>query len=434
MNGAPRTSELEILGHWAPKGFTEEEAEKYKEVLRVLMGSDKSDDLRTQLEQELSQLSQMFQSEQISQEEFNDKFGEVSTRYINESRNLVLGAAQLEKFIKPEAEWEFKEGALLQAYSGREGKGYILIVDEFNLIPSNYQQIFLQIGGEKGALSESISFWGNTGKTVYPRGKDTMLFFASNFPEKTPGRSEVVAPMTDRLVWKTLTAEETSQKKEVIKRTAGGRLKKRLKEVFKLRPEIPAKEQLSWAEVLDEELGEQIADVVDMLDKEFVKNYEAVGDSVIIKGEARRRMQQMEFSGRNPLRVFSYLDSFQVRNPETGLIDFTATLKNAFGCYYLDRLVNSEAREKMDALFNEILVGVTGKVNFEGEIKTRKEIFDLLVERASLTEEEKKKKEEELKEKEKGGIKQLMRDTEDAREKIFKNPKIPQAVKDILSS
>ncbi len=417
--GTPRTSELEILGHWAPRGLNEKEAEEYRELLRNFMEKGAGKDLSAELNQKLSELNRKFISGEISQEQFQEEFGKLTTQYINLSRSAIVEMAQLAKLTRPESEWEFKEGALLQAYSGRGGKGYILIVDEFNLIPSNYQQIFLQIGGEQGALSDSISFWGNSGRTRYPRGKDTWICFASNYPEKTPGRSEVVAPMTDRLVWRTITVEEAENKKRVLRKTAGGRLTKRQRELTQLVPEIvfvPIEKGLAWDKVLDGQLGEQIADIVDLLDQEFTKYYQEVGDSITIRGQKRRRTQQFEFSGRNPLRLYSYLDHFQVRDPETGRIDFARTLFNAFRLYYLNRLADPEGREKMQNLFDEIMNGDTGKINFEGQVMTRKEVLDRLVERALLAEipeEEKERLQEQEREDKKRTIRQLLGEIKD---------------------
>lgn len=434
--GTPRTSELEILGHWAPKGLKEKEAEEYQTLLKDLMESAPMKDLSTEFNQKLSELNQKFSNSEINQEQFQKEFGELTTQYINTSRSRMTEMIGLAKFIKPDTEWEFKEGALLQAYSGREGRGYPLIVDEFNLIPSNYQQIFLQISGEKGILSESISFWGNTGKTKYPRGQDTWICFASNFPEKTPGRNEVVGPMTDRLVWKSISSEEAEKKKQVIRMTAGGRLKKRQRESAEIKPEIiqvPILQGLEWDRVLDEKLGEAIADIVDLLDTEFNKHYQEVGDNISIKGEKRRRTQQFEFSGRNPLRLFGYLDYFQVRDPKTGMVDFGKTLENAYKRYYLNRLVDPSGREKMQTLFNEIMYGDTGKTEFEGEVRTRKEILDILVEQASITEEEKRKIEEMEKEEKKKRLEQLKYNVEDAIESLLKDPNIPEIIKKNLS-
>jgi len=449
--GTPRTSELEILGHWAPAG--KERESKDPVVKDTIQRYDKleaeyqkaNDDFDTQYKK----INDEIKDGKITQEEANKRLEDLlkwykplQERYASELQSLMQRTT-----LTGKVEWEFKEGALLQAYSGRGGRGYILIVDEFNLIPSNYQQIFLQIGGEKGALSDSISFWGNTGKTSYARGKDTWICFASNYLEKTPGRSEVVAPMTDRLVWKTITPEEAEKKKEVLRRTGGGRLKKRQKELSPLVPEIvsvPVEKGLAWDKVLDEQLGEQIADIVDLFDSEFVKTYQEVGDKVPPKGE--KRTQQFEFSGRNPLRVFDYLDHFQVRNPETGRIDFSQTLKNAFGRYYIDRLVSDEARKRMRELLQELLEPKNmeairkseeilkaggkglppGAVIFEGKIVSRKELLDILVERASITKE--KLEEEKKKERERETAKNKY-NYQDGLDIFLKNPKYPESVK-----
>ncbi len=433
--GTPRTSELEILGHWAPKGLKEKENEEYQTLLKGLMEGTPMKDLSTELNQRIGELNQKILTGEISQEQFQEEFGELTTQYVNTSRSRMTEMTGLAKLIKPNTEWEFKEGALLQAYSGREGKGCILIVDEFNLIPSNYQQIFLQIGGEKGILSDSISFWGNTGKTRYPRGQDAWICFASNFPEKTPGRNEVVGPMTDRLVWKSISSEEAEKKEQVLLGTAGGRLIKRTRESAKIKPEIiqvPVHEGLVWDKVLNEQLGESIADVVNLLHIEFRKYCQGVGDNISIKGEKRKRTQQFEFSGRNSLRFYGYLDHFQVREPKTGMVDFAKTLENAYKRYYLNRLVDPVGKERMQTLFNEIMTGVTGKTEFEGEVRTRKEILNILVERASTTEEEKKKIEKMKEEEKRRELEQLKYNTEDNIEDLLNNPDIPESIKKVF--
>ena len=431
--GTPRTSELEILGHWAPKGLKEKESQEYKEILKDVMGKGELAEFQKHLNEELEKLNADFSDGKINQEEFQAGFGEISQKYVEESRKILLEASQMAKFLKPEAEWEFKQGALLQAYAGKEGKGYPLIVDEFNIIPSNYQQIFLQISGREGGMSDAINFWGNSGKTSYKRGKDAWIAFASNFPEKTPGRSEVVAPMTDRLVWKVIPTEDVTKKKGAIKKTAGGRLTKRTAEVSTFaETEIPVENNVEWDKVLDEQLGEQIADIVDLLDTEFVKSYEQVGDTLNIKGEQRRRNQSMEFSGRNPLRLYSYLDNFQVRDKKTGFVDFAATLLNAFEMYYVSRLANEATRKKMDALFHQIMEGDTGKAKFEGQARTRKEILAILSERASLTPEVAEQMEEQSKGAQEREILQARHVAEDAEGKLLNNPNIPEELKRML--
>jgi hypothetical protein len=78
------------------------------------------------------------------------------------------------------------------------------------------------------------------------------------------------------------------------------------------------------------------------LDREFLKIYQEFDDKIIEDG---RRTQQFEFSGRNLLRVFVYLDHFRVRNPETERIDIIQTLINAIELYYIESMASEEGRE-----------------------------------------------------------------------------------------
>lgn len=439
--GTPRTSELEILGHWAPAAkakkskdpVVRDTIERY-ERLEYERLEEEFKRIGDEFDEKYKKLKEDRDKKEIDEEGFKKRLEDLQKWYQLLRDRYSTKLELLFQKSHDRVEWEFKEGALLQAYQGREGKGYILLIDEFNLIPSNYQQIFLQIGGEKGELSKSISFWGNTGKTIYERGKDTWVCFAANYPEKTPGRSEVVAPMTDRVIWRTITSEEADKKKDFIRETAGGRLTKRTKSVIDPKLiSLPVTEPLLWDKVLDEELGEAIADTLALLDKEFINNYQAFGDEIEIKGAKRRRTQQLEFSARNLLRAYSYLDNFQIRNPETGLVDITETLKRAFQKYYLNRLASPEARETMENNFKEILEGTTGKVEYKGKVITRKELFDILVERASLTEEDRKKIENEKKKEKERQKEQLRYSIEDDTNTLLNNPDIPDLVKGKLS-
>ena len=86
----------------------------------------------------------------------------------------------------------------------------------------------------------------------------------------------------------------------------------------------------------------------------------------------------------------------------------------------------------MENNLNELLEGDTGKIEFEGKLLTRKEIFDILVERASITEEEKQRREEEKKKAKERELKQAQFNAEDAVNSLLKNPKIPESVKKLL--
>lgn len=102
--------------------------------------------------------------------------------------------------------------ALIEAYSGRDGRGNILLVEHLNVIYPSYQTIFRQIGGDKGDLSESIQFDGK----IYRRGKATWICFTCNFPEKTPGCNVVEPGLADRVVWKVITDEDAKKKRDAL--------------------------------------------------------------------------------------------------------------------------------------------------------------------------------------------------------------------------
>lgn len=399
--GSPRTSELDILGHWAPRGDKGIDNEKYNKELAKYQESENFKSISSEFNEKLSDLNEKLKTQEIDEESFGKEFSNISTDFTEKQRNSVIDHFSKTSLGISGSDWEFKQGALLRAYSGRDGKGYPLIVDEFNIIPSNYQQIFLQIGGQSGGLSDQVSFWGNGGKTAYKRGNETAIFFASNFPEKTEGRSEVVAPMSDRLVWTILSDKEYQEKKRAIVQTAGGRLKNRKSEIFKVdkeRVSVPVENAIEWDKVLNEKLGEQIADIVDVLSVQFEKNYVDLGDKITIGNESRKRTQKLEISGRNAMRLFSYLDKFQVRNEDTGLVDFTETLRKGFEMYYVGRLADKGTQDKAWKLFDELLTGDTGKLEFERNMSlkdkikmvddgkkvtniiTRKEILDYLTE------------------------------------------------------
>lgn len=401
--GSPRTSELDILGHWAPK----ESSVEYDSVMQKYQDSDIPNNISEGINDQIEALNSKLNTNEISQDDFLADLDSLTKKYQEIQKKTIFKFMEDSGVKLGDSDWEFKQGALLRAYSGRDGKGYPLIIDEFNLIPSNYQQIFLQISGQNGGLSNQVSFSGNGDKTIFKRGPETALFFASNFPEKTSGRSEVVPPMSDRLIWNVLSNEEYKDKKRAIKQTAGGRLSKRKKESFGMESssiEIPIEKGIQWDKVLDEELGEQIADIVDILDEQFVAQYEAVGDKILVNEDKRERVQKLEFSGRNSLRLFNYLDKFQFINEETGEIDFTKTLKNGYEKYYVNRIYDEKLRNKSLKIFDELMEGETGQIPFhiednrtllekiqlinKGEplnnsqeigLETRKQILELLV-------------------------------------------------------
>jgi MoxR-like ATPase len=435
--GTPRTTETDILGKWAPRSIDENNKvafdEEYGKIMTVGEGKEEQEKWNAAVADLQTELS----GEKIDQSEYDTKFQALLTDHFQKTREALISSSILKKLVGEDAEWEFQKGPLLLAYDGNEGRGAPVIVDEFNLIPSNYQQIFLNIGGKGGGLSDSISYWGGGENPQHKRGKDTWICGASNFPEKTQGRGEVVPPMTDRVAWMTLSSAESQAKKHAIASTAGGRLSRRSAEFQKKTIEFsPVVENgIAWDKVLGEELGETLADIVGQLDQLFCEQYEQTGDSLSVGTEKIRRHQKMEFSPRNMMRVFSYLDQMQVRDKESGNIDFAATLKSAYELYYVARLADEDARKNAGKLFEQVMKGVIGK---DKKGTTVKDKLAELVERATATPESENRKRRQKEEEERRMAEQKKRDAEDkaqqAMEALNMKDTIPDWVKEKIMS
>lgn len=355
LNGTPRTTELEILGRWVPLSSQESDNLVFKETIGECQKIEEEyQKINKQYDKKYKNINDSLNQNIISQEESNKQIAQLNETFNPLQRRYYENLLLLYKKSADKVKWEFKEGSLLQAYSGREGKGQILLVDEFNIIPSNHQQNFLSIGGEKGGLSNLINFDSKR----YLRGKDTWICFAQNFSEKTLGRSEVVEPMTDRLMWLVINKKDTDKKRKILEKTLGGRLKQRLAEYTQLDKEIvfiPMEKTLEWDKCENEQLGEQVADFISLFNEDYSKIYEVFGDKIDIKGQKRKRIQEISNSPRNLWRLYSSLDYFQIRDPITGRFDIVITLKNAIKKHYLMRLGDEELIKKIEDLIDEHL-------------------------------------------------------------------------------
>ncbi|PSO45728.1 MAG: hypothetical protein BRC25_01180, partial [Parcubacteria group bacterium SW_6_46_9] len=403
---SPGMTELDILGQWTPKAASGDALEEYERYLNKFMNSARGQELSRKFHDGMEELVHKANEGEISTEEFQKEFSSLSDDHLNTQRQALTNFFQQMDVLDDDTDWEFQKGPLLQAYDSREGRGYPLIVDEFNLMPSNYQQIFLKIGGQSGGLADTISVPTKTSQTQYNRGQDTWIGFTANFPEKTEGRSTVSPPMTDRVVWHSIPEDRQEDKRRDIALTAGGRLDHKVEDLLPKDPDefsVPATEGIDWTEVLDGKLGEQIAEIVYILDKAFVSEYKQVGDKISTSEGTRERTQQLEFSQRNMARLYNYLDHFQVRDPETGRIDFTETLRNAFARHYVNKILDDDLRERAWLKFEEEMTGDTGRISVpdpeadfqetvdsilrgdnmpeDSVVKTKEEYLDYLVEK-----------------------------------------------------
>jgi len=386
---SPGMTELDILGQWTPKAASGDALEEYERYLNKFMNSARGQELSRQFHDGLEKLVRKANKGEISTEAFQQEFSSLSDDHLNTQRQALTNFFQQMDVLDDDTDWEFQKGPLLQAYDSREGRGYPLIVDEFNLMPSNYQQIFLKIGGQSGGLADTISVPTKTSQTQYNRGQDTWIGFTANFPEKTEGRSTVSPPMTDRVVWHSIPEDRQEDKRRDIALTAGGRLDHKVEELLPKDPDafsVPATEGIDWTEALDGKLGEQIAEIVYILDKAFVSEYKKVGDTISTSEGTRERTQQLEFSQRNMARLYNYLDHFQVRDPETGRIDFTETLRNALGRHYVNKILDDDLRDRAWLKFEEEMTGDTGRVSVPDPEADFQETVDSILRGGSMPE------------------------------------------------
>jgi len=320
--GTTRTDAEDIIGHWVPKTTNEKEKKIWNEFLETLDGKRKMQEVINELK------GKKDLSEEQRQNIIQEKLKELAKS---------IGLTTLSEF-------EFKEGPLLRAYSGDNGQGYILDVEEMGVMPTNIQETFLPIGGESGKLAESIQFWGN-GKEVYHRGPKTWIVFASNPPEEVGARHEVTTPMASRLTWIRIEKEKISPKVEnlIDFLYTKGKIKSEIKPENVL---IPVEKPIDIQKY--PELAKVISLAVKTFHDAFIKWYDKVGEP--------DRNQKFEIGAREALRVLDNILKFQYRG-EDGEIDLTISLKRAIELYYIDRLSDTEAKEKMRELFEAILGG-----------------------------------------------------------------------------
>jgi len=399
-----QTDVSELMAKWVPKVETEEEKRKWEQFLELA---------ETQVK--LSQIAQeVEQAEKLSQEQ---KLALIHTKL----KELAKSAELSEK-----TQWRFQYGAVPKAmglirnpdgsfsFDEQKGMGFTLHIEEVGLAEPQVINALLKLRGKRGQLAEEIQLWENGGRKV-KAGPKFWVFFSTNPPEEYLARNEVDPALARGVVFKRMS--ELSE--ESLYLAADYYFTYKLGEKPKEKPEGCILDIYNHPEI-----GKEISKVVSAFHNDLNKELK--------KGE-KGRQQRIPLTLDDMARVADALIDTQIRNKETGRLDLTETLKRLIHFYYLDRLADEELKETMEANLNELLEGDTGKIEFEGKVLTRKEIFDILVERASLTPEEKEKLEEEKKKEEERKLRQAEFDAQDAIDFLLKNPKIPESVKKLLS-
>lgn len=389
VQAGPRTNELDILGRWAPVGTTAQEREHYYQTLEQELRDGElrwyMNDLRSQVDllkvrQELGQLSVDEASERATQ---------LLQDYTERTRTLMMEAVRRGGQTTSKSDWQFIPGFLTDAFVGNNGRGRISILDEFNMLASNYQQLFLTaLGGRRGTMNDRLPGNDGSGVAEYRRGPDTWIAFAINSPETTEGRNVVANSMTDRVRWLTISPEQNEEKRRQMSQTGGGRSYGRTRRLTALDEEfswVPAVRPIALSltgapEVGVESdqtvsvLGDQINDILDLFDVHFQQLYRGKGDRV----QGQRRIQMMEFSFRTQERTHNYLERFQIRDETSGNIDMARTVRFALQRYYVDRISDTELRQAATAVLDQILTGNLGSIEFEGEVITRADCINRL--------------------------------------------------------
>jgi MoxR-like ATPase len=403
-----QTDVSELMAKWVPKVETEDEKKKWNEFLELA---------ETQVK--LSQIAQeVEQAERLSQEQ---KLALIHTRL----QELAKSAGLSEK-----NQWRFQYGAVPKAmglirnsdgsfsFNEQKGMGFTLHIEEVGLAEPQVINALLKLRGKRGQLAEEIQLWENGGRKV-KAGPKFWVFFSTNPPEEYLARNEVDPALARGVVF--IRMGELSE--ESLRLAADYYFSYKLGEKPKEKPEGCILDIYNHPEI-GREIAKVIAAFHNDLNKELNKELK--------KGE-KGRQQRIPLTLDDMARVADALIDTQIRNKETGRFDLTETLKKLIHFYYLDRLADQDLKETMKTNLNELLEGVTGKIEFEGKVLPRKEIFDILVERASITAEEKEKLEEEKKRKEESQLRQAEFNAQDALDSLLSDPKIPESVKKILS-
>ena len=392
-----QTDVSELMAKWVPKVETEDEKKKWNEFLELA---------ETQVK--LSQIAQeVEQAERLSQEQ---KLALIHTKLQELAKSAGLSET---------TQWQFQYGAVPKAmglirnsdgsfsFNEQKGMGFTLHIEEVGLAEPQVINALLKLRGKRGQLAEEIQLWENGGRKV-KAGPKFWVFFSTNPPEEYLARNEVDPALARGVVF--IRMGELSE--ESLRLAADYYFSYKLGEKPKEKPEGCILDIYNHPEI-----GREIAKVVSAFHNDLNKELK--------KGEKGRK-QRVPLTLDDMAHVADTLIDTQIRNKETGLLDLTESLKKHICFYYLDRLADEELKGTMKANLNELLEGVTGKIEFEGKTLTRKEILDILVERASIT---KEKLEEDKKKAREREIAKNKYEYQDLLDSFLKNPENPESAK-----
>ena len=397
-----QTDVSELMAKWVPKVETEEEKKRWNEFLES-----------AEAQMEISKIAQeVEEKEKLSQEQ---KLTLIHTRL----RELAKSAGLAEK-----TQWRFQYGVVPKAmglirnpdgtfsFDEQRGTGFTLHIEEVGLAEPQVINALLKLRGKRGQLAEEIQLWENGGKKV-KAGPKFWAIFSTNPPEEYLARNEVDPALARGVVFKRMA--ELSE--ESLHLAADYYF------TYKLGKKPEEKPEGCILDIYNHpEIGKEIAKVVGAFHNDL--------NEELKKGE-KGRQQRIPLTLDDMARVADALIDTQIRDRKTGRLDLTNTLKKLIHFYYLDRLADEELKEIMKTNLKELLEGDTGKIEFEGKVRTRKEIFDILVERASMSKEELEEKKRQQKERE---LRQARFAAQDTLQSLLENPNIPESIKEKIKN
>lgn len=394
-----QTDVSELMAKWVPKVETEEEKRKWNDFLES-----------TDAQIKISKISQ-----EIEQK-----------RDLPSEQKIALIHAELQELARSigladRTQWRFQYGAVPKAmgltrapngsfsFDEQNGVGFTLHIEEVGLAEPQVINTLLKLRGNRGKLAEEIQLWENGGKKVNA-GPKFWVFFSTNPPEEYLTRNEIDPALARGVVFKRMgkLSEESLHLASDYYFT------------YKLGGKPAEKPEGCILDIYNyPAIGKEISKVVAAFHNDL--------DKELRKGE-KGRQQKVPLTLDDMARVAGALIETQIRDKKTGRLDLTKCLKESIDFYYLARLADEDLKQTMTANLKELLEGDTGKINFEGKIMTRKEIFNILVERASSSENDLEARRIEEKRK----ITQLGHDAEDAIDSLLKNLDIPDSVRELL--
>jgi len=358
-----QTDVMDLMAKWVPR-TGEEDKNKWENFIRTKEG-----------QKELQKINQETEKN-IEESKISEEDAEILIKEKLDTLARKIG-------IETKGEWQFQLGAIPRAMTmeGPNGKkGRICHIQEVGLARPEIVNALLRTRGHGKKLNESFQLWEDGGKKI-EAGELYWLVYSTNPPEAEAGyleRNEIDPALVRASVYKKL-PDELSEESVVQFADfyfSGGEEKP---EVENESYYIPAEKQFDYQK--DKELRSYFSKAIGFFHIEFQK--------ALKQGLEKDRVQQNPITPDHLAAVADFLKEFQVKNDETGLIDFSKTMDEAIEIYYLNSLASEETKKKMKDLWREIIAGAIGpKING----KSLEEAINKRVEQISISPEEKEKR------------------------------------------